>query len=98
MGKQKPAKIEMLKQDLLTQQKLVWQQLQILKLLRMDHFGNPQPARGIISGQITHQYGFQLTEEDMFNRIFRYHPGMKGKPHYSQLECIECLKLTNKML
>ena len=46
----RPAKIEMLKQDLLTQQKLVWQQLQILKLLRMDNFGHPQPARGIISG------------------------------------------------
>jgi len=23
---------------------------------------------------------------------------MKGKAHYQQLECIECLKLTNKML
>lgn len=34
----------------------------------------------------------------MFNRIFRYNPSMKGKPNYAQLECLECLKLTNKML
>lgn len=34
----------------------------------------------------------------MFNRIFRYHPAMKQKQNYAQLECIECLKLTNKML
>jgi hypothetical protein len=64
----------------------------------MDSFMSPQPTRGIISGQITHQYGFQLTEQDMFQRIFRYNPMMKGRPQYQQLECIECLKLTNKML
>lgn len=34
----------------------------------------------------------------MFNRIFRYTPTMKGKQSYAQLECLECLKLTNKML
>lgn len=34
----------------------------------------------------------------MFNRIFRYTPAMKGKQNYAQLECLECLKLTNKML
>ena len=34
----------------------------------------------------------------MFNRIYRYHPRMKGKAMYTQLECCECLKLTNKML
>jgi hypothetical protein len=39
-----------------------------------------------------------MTEEDMFNRIFRYNPNMKGKSNYAQLECLECLKLTNKML
>ena len=51
------------------------------------------------STQITHTYGFQLTEEEMFNRIYRYNPQlMKGKQLYSQLECVECLKLTNKML
>jgi hypothetical protein len=39
-----------------------------------------------------------MTEDDMFNRIYKYHSSMKGKQVYSQLECIECLKLTNKML
>jgi hypothetical protein len=39
-----------------------------------------------------------MSEEDMFNRIFRYSPSMKGKASYAQLECLECLKLTNKML
>ena len=34
----------------------------------------------------------------MYQRVFRYHPSMKGKQLYQQLECIECLKLTNKML
>ena len=34
----------------------------------------------------------------MFNRIFKYTSSMKGKQIYSQLECTECLKLTNKML
>lgn len=34
----------------------------------------------------------------MYQRVFRYQPSMKGKQMYQQLECIECLKLTNKML
>jgi hypothetical protein len=35
----------------------------------------------------------------MYNRVYRYNPQtMKGKALYSQLECTECLKLTNKML
>ena len=34
----------------------------------------------------------------MFNRIYRYNPKMKEKAMYAQLECNECLKLTNKML
>ncbi len=55
-------------------------------------------GRFISPEQITHQYGFQMTEEDMFNSIFRYNPNMKGKSNYAQLECLECLKLTNKML
>ena len=55
-------------------------------------------GRFIAPQQITHLYGFQMTEEDMFNRIFRYTVAMKGKSSYAQLECLECLKLTNKML
>ena len=39
-----------------------------------------------------------MTEEEMFQRIFNYNSSMKGKAMYAQLECIECLKLTNKML
>jgi hypothetical protein len=52
----------------------------------------------VVSSQITHQYGFQLTEDEMFQRIFKYQPMMKNKQNYAQLECLECLKLTNKML
>lgn len=51
-----------------------------------------------MQGQVTHQYGFQMTEEEMYNRIFAYHSSMKGKQIFAQLECFECLKLTNKML
>jgi hypothetical protein len=39
-----------------------------------------------------------MTEEEMFNRIFRYSSMSKSKSSYAQLECLECLKLTNKML
>lgn len=39
-----------------------------------------------------------MSEEEMFNRIFSYHSSMKGRQIYAQLECFECLKLTNKML
>lgn len=31
-------------------------------------------------------------------RIFKYHSTMRNRPQYQQLECLECLKLTNKML
>ena len=34
----------------------------------------------------------------MFNRIFKYNPAYKTKQNFAQLECLECLKLTNKML
>jgi hypothetical protein len=35
----------------------------------------------------------------MYQRIFKYNPSkMKGKLLYQQLECLDCLKLTNKML
>jgi hypothetical protein len=34
----------------------------------------------------------------MYNRVYRYQLGMKGKQIYAQLECLECLQLTNKML
>lgn len=34
----------------------------------------------------------------MFQRVYKYTPSMKGKPIYAQLECVECLKLTRKML
>lgn len=39
-----------------------------------------------------------MTEDEMYNRIFLYQTSMKGKQIYAQLECFECLKLTNKML
>ena len=39
-----------------------------------------------------------MTEEEMFNRIFRQQNNVKSKQSYAQLECLECLKLTNKML
>jgi hypothetical protein len=48
---------------------------------------------------ITFAYGFKMTEEEMYQRVWHYSPAkMKGKGVYEPLECLECLKLTNKML
>lgn len=45
---------------------------------------------------VTTLYGFQMTEEEMFSRI--HSVPSNSKISYAQIECVECLKLTNKML
>ena len=48
---------------------------------------------------ITHLYGFELSEQAMHDYIYKNvrNPSISSKS-YSQLECYECLKMTNKML
>jgi hypothetical protein len=72
-----------------------------LKLLRCELklLGKISATKTRYHSQITHQYGFTLTEEDMFAYIFRHNAKeMRGRQIYSQLECVDCLRLTNKML
>jgi hypothetical protein len=52
--------------------------------------------KGSESKQITYKYGFILSEKEMSDFIEKG-TKIQGKD-YSQLVCLDCLKLTNKML
>ena len=71
--------------------------LQLLKFISQHKKGSSHHHR---QAEITRIYRFQLGEQEMYDYIYKtnMNSDQKNKDAFSQLECLECLKLTNKML
>lgn len=55
--------------------------------------------KGEENTEITQQYGFQLTESEIQEYIFSKKQSDPAKEKaFAQLECLDCLMLTNQML